>query len=69
MTKPRNFLKKIEATVALKLLNSGKAVQVIAVTPYTASTWKRQAIEGIAKVSSDKVTTFSGPLLEPTITI
>jgi len=58
MTKRRNFSDKFKATVALEALRGDKTVQVIAAMrqlhPTQVSTWKRQAIEGMAGVFSDK---------------
>ena len=58
-TKRRNFSDKFKATVALEALRVDKTVQEIAakrqVHPTQVSTWKRQAIEGMANVFSDKV--------------
>ena len=59
MTKRRNFSDKFKATVALEALRGDKTVQEIAAKrqlhPTQVSTWKRQAIEGMANVFSDKV--------------
>jgi len=59
MTKRRNFSEKFKAAVALEALLGGKTVQEIAAKrqlhPTQVSTWKRQAIEGMAGVFSDKV--------------
>ena len=59
MTKRRNFSDKFKATVALEALRGEKTVQEIAskrqLHPTQVSTWKRQAIEGMANVFSDKV--------------
>ena len=59
MTKRRNFSDKFKATVALEALRGDKTVQEIAskrqLHPTQVSTWKRQAIEGMANVFSDKV--------------
>jgi len=59
MTKRRNFSDKFKATVALEALRGDKTVQEIAskrqLHPTQVSTWKRQAIEGMANVVSDKV--------------
>ena len=61
MTKRRNFSDKFKATVALEALRGGKTVQEITakrqLPPTRVSTWKRQAIEGMAGVFSDKVKT------------
>jgi len=59
MTKRRNFSDKFKAAVALEALRGDKTVQKIAALakmyPKQVSTWKRQAIEGMAGVFSDKV--------------
>ena len=59
MTKRRNFSNKFKATVALEALRGDKTEQEIAAKrqlhPTQVSTWKRQAIEGMANVFSDKV--------------
>ncbi|WP_458792759.1 transposase [Yoonia sp. MH D7] len=59
MTKRRNFSDQFKAAVALEALRGDKTVQEIAATrqlpPTQVSTWKRQAIEGMAGVFSDKV--------------
>jgi transposase len=59
MTKRRNFSDQFKATVALEALRGDKTVQEIAAKrqlhPTQVSTWKRQAIEGMAGVFSDKV--------------
>jgi transposase len=59
MTKRRNFSDNFKATVALEALRGDKTVQEIAAKrqlhPTQVSTWKRQAIEGMAGVFSDKV--------------
>jgi len=59
MTKRRNFSDKFKATVALEALRGDKTVQEIAskrqLHPTQMSTWKRQTIEGMANVFSDKV--------------
>ena len=58
MTKRRNFSDKFKAAVALEALRGDKTVQEIAAKrqlhPTQVSTWKRQAIEGMASVFSDK---------------
>ena len=58
MTKRRNFADKFTAAVALEALRGDKTVQEIAAerscTLVQVSTWKRQAIEGIAGGISDK---------------
>ena len=52
MTKRRNFSDKFKAAVALEALRGDKTVQEIAAKrqlhPTQVSTWKRQAIEGMA---------------------
>jgi transposase-like protein len=59
MTKRRNFSDKFKATVALEALRGDKMVQEIAARrqlhPTQVSTWKRQAIEGMANAFSDQV--------------
>ena len=59
MTKRRNFSDKFKAAVALEAVRGDKTVQEIAVNrslhPTQVSTWKRQVIEGMAKVFSDLV--------------
>jgi transposase len=59
MTKRRNFSDKFKATVTLEALRGDKTVQEIAAKrrlhPTQVSTWKRQAIEGMAGVFSDKI--------------
>ena len=59
MTKRRNFSDKFKATVALEALRGDKTVQEIAAQrqlhPTQLSTWKRQALDGMAGVFSDKV--------------
>ena len=54
-----NFSDTFEAAVALEALRGDKTVQEIAAKrqlhPTQVSTWKRQAIEGMAGVFSDKV--------------
>ena len=54
MTKRRNFSDKFKATVALEALRGDKTVQEIAAKrqlyPTQVSTWKRQAVEGMADV-------------------
>ena len=58
MTKRRNFSDTFKAAVALEALRGDKTVQEIAAKrqlhPTQVSTWKRQAIEGMAVVFSDK---------------
>ena len=59
MTKRRNFSDKFKAAVALEALRGDRTVQEIAAKrqlhPTQVSTWKRQAIEGMTNVFSDKV--------------
>jgi transposase len=59
MTKRRNFLDKLKAAVALEALRGDKTVQQITAKrqlhPTQVTTWKRQAIEGMAGGFSDKV--------------
>jgi transposase len=59
MTKRRDFSDKFKATVALEAPRGDKMVQEIAAKrqlhPTQVSTWKRQAIDGMAGVFSDKV--------------
>ncbi|MEP1930040.1 transposase [Shimia sp.] len=56
MAKRRNFTDQFEAKVALEALRGDKTVQEIAAQhqlhPNQVSTWKRQAIEGMADVFS-----------------
>ena len=58
MTKRWNFSAQFKATVALKALCGDKTVQEISVKrhlhPTQVSTWKRQAMEGLASLFSDK---------------
>ena len=59
MTKRRSFSDKFKATVALEALRGDRTVQEIAakhkVHPTQVTTWKRQAIDGMVNVFSDKV--------------
>ena len=59
ITKRQNFSDQFKAAVALEALRGDKTVQEIAAKrqlyPMQVSTWKRQAIEGMAGVFSDKV--------------
>ncbi len=59
MTKRRSFSDKFKATVALEALRGDRTAQEIAakhkVHPTQVTTWKRQAIEGMSGVFSDKV--------------
>ncbi len=59
MTKRRSFSDNYKAAVALEALRGDKTVQEIAAKrqlhPTQVSTWKRQVIEGMAGVFSDKV--------------
>ena len=58
MTKGRNFSEKSKAAVAPKALRGDKTVHEITamrqLNPTQVSTWKRQAIEGMIGVLSDK---------------
>ena len=60
MTTRRNFSDQFKAAVALEALRGDKTVQEIAskrqLYPTQVSTWKQQAIEGMANVFLDKVT-------------
>ena len=64
MTKRRNFTDQFKAKIALEALRGDKTIQEIAAKhqlhPNQVSTWKRQAVEGMADVfsKSDKP---SGP--------
>ena len=59
MTKRRSFSDKFKATVALEALRGDKTAQEIAakhkIHPTQVTTWKRQAIDGLTGVFSDKV--------------
>ncbi len=59
MTTRRRFSDKFKATVALAALRGDLTVQEIAskhrIHPTQVTTWKRQAIEGLTGVFSDKV--------------
>ena len=59
MTKRRSFSDKFKAAVSLEALRGDKTVQEIATKrqlhPTQLGRWKRQAIEGMAGVFSDKV--------------
>lgn len=59
MTKRLNFLDKFKAAVALEALPGDKTVQEIAAKRQLrltqVSTWKRQAVESMVGVFSDKV--------------
>lgn len=59
MTKRRKFSDKFKATVALEALRGDKTVQEIATKrqlhPTQVTTWKRQAMEGMASLFSDKI--------------
>ena len=59
MTKRRNFSDKFKAAVSLEALRGDKTVQEIAAQrqlhPTQLSTWKRQALDGMAGVFSAKV--------------
>ena len=56
MAKRQKFTDQFKAKVALEALRGDKTIQEIAakyqVHPYQVSTWKRQAIEGMADVFS-----------------
>jgi len=58
MTKRRSFSDKFKATVSLEALRGDKTVQEIAarhkIHPTQVTTWKRQAIDGLTGVFSDK---------------
>ena len=64
MTTRRNFSDKFKATVALEALRGDKTVQEIAakhkIHPTQVTTWKRQAIDGLAGVFSDKTKKAEG---------
>jgi transposase-like protein len=59
MTTRRRFSDKFKATVALEALRGDRTVQQIAAKhrlhPTQVTSWKRQAIEGLTGVFSDKV--------------
>ena len=59
MTKRRSFSDKFRAAVSLEAQRGDNTVQEIAAQlqlhPTQVSTWKRQVIEGMAGVFSDKV--------------
>ena len=59
MTTRRRFSDKFKATVALEALRGDKTVQQIAAKhrlhPTQVTSWKRQAIDGLTSVFSDKV--------------
>ena len=59
MTKRRSFSDKFKATVALEALCGGRTGQEMAAKhkmhPTQVTTWKRQAIDGLTGVLSDKV--------------
>ena len=59
MTKRRSFSDKFKATVALEALRGDRTAQEIAakhkIHPTQVTTWKRQAIDGLTGVFSDKV--------------
>ncbi|PZX12508.1 transposase [Celeribacter halophilus] len=58
MTRRRSFSDKFKATVALEALRGDKTAQEIAakhkIHPTQVTTWKRQAIDGLTGVFSDK---------------
>ncbi len=59
MTTRRRFSDKFKATVAFEALRGDKTAQEIAakhrIHPTQVTTWKRQAIEGLTGVFSDKI--------------
>jgi len=59
MTTRRRFSDKFKATLALEALRGDRTVQQIAakhrVHPTQVTSWKRQAIDGLTSVFSDKV--------------
>ena len=59
MTTRRRFSDKFKATVALEALRGDRTVQQIAAKhrlhPTQVTSWKRQAIDGLTGVLSDKV--------------
>lgn len=59
MTTRRRFSDKFKATVALEALRDDRTVQQIAAKhhlhPTQVTSWKRQAIDGLTGVFSDKV--------------
>jgi len=59
MTTRRRFSNKFKATVALEALRGDRTVQEIAskhrLHPTQVTTWKRQAIDGLTGVFSDKL--------------
>ena len=59
MTPRRRFSDKFKATVALEALRGDKTAQQIAakhrIHPTQVTSWKRQAIDGLTGVFSDKV--------------
>jgi len=59
MTTRRRFSDKFKATVALAALRGDKTAQEIAakhrIHPTQVTTWKRQAIDGLTGLMSDKV--------------
>jgi len=59
MTMRRRFSDKFKATVALEALRGDRTVQQIAakhrIHPTQVTSWKRQAIDGLTGVFSDKV--------------
>ena len=59
MTTRRRFSDKFKATIALEALRGDKTVQQIAakhrIHPTQVTSWKRQAIDGLTGVFSDKV--------------
>ena len=59
MTTRRRFSDKFKATVALEALRGDRTVQQIAakhrIHPTQVTSWKRQAVDGLTGVFSDKV--------------
>jgi len=59
MTTRRRFSDKFKATVALEALRGDRTVQQIAakhrIHPTQVTSWKRQTIDGLTSVFSDKV--------------
>nr|WP_133485019.1 transposase [Aliiroseovarius marinus] len=71
MAKRRNFTDQFKAKVALEALRGDKTVQEIAAKhqlhPNQVSTWKRQAIDGMADVFSGGKQTARCPSDEPAL--
>jgi transposase-like protein len=59
VTKRRSFSDEFKATVALEALRGNKTAQEVAAKlkthPTQVTTWKRQAIDGLTGVFSDKI--------------